>query len=314
MSKSEDQADQNQYQNQPNDDVNDQTQDHNQNQAYNEVQNQDRIENLNQNQPHEDVKDKEQTENLNQIQEQFEDHNQNQSHDDVQNQDRIENLNQTQPHKDVNDQDSSFLNEIKESHASNNQPQIDDTFHPGLKKIPKLRIRNPYLPMEHQNLRDRKIRNNADIVPKSQHPISDPLLGHQNLAEDFYENAPKEYLFISDIRDSYPFAFVSSENLKTPYQVENEISDVVSNIVKWAYMEKAYGYPLRHERNKLSVTLVQNQKSIEQINLDKMYLAKKQKNIHKRYKCELKANLRSSELTLFEVIYLTYLKKWRNQI
>jgi hypothetical protein len=208
MSKSDDQEDQNLFQNQPHDDVNDQNQDHNQNQAYNDVQDQDRIE------------------NLNQIQEQTEDLNQSQPHKDVKNQEHTERFNQNQPHENVNDQDSPLLNEIKESKASNNQPQVDDTFHPGLKKIPKLEIRNPYLPMEHQNLRDRKIRNNADIVPKSQHPISDHLLGHQNLAEDFYENVPNEYRFISDIRDSYPFAFVSIENLKTPYQVENEISDV----------------------------------------------------------------------------------------
>lgn len=329
MSKSEDQDDQNQYENPiSNDEVQDedrienlnqiqeQIEDHNENQPHDDAQGQEQIKDLNQNQLHMDVENQEEIEDLIHNQEQTEELNQNQPHDQIkeqieilnQHKEQTEDLNQNQPSENVKDQDSPLLNEIKESQASNNQPQLDDRFRlgvrPRLKNKPKLRIHNPYLPMESQNLRDRKIRNDADIVPKSQHPISDPLLGNQNLAEDFYENAPKEYGFISDIRDSYPFAFVSSEDVKRTYQVENEVSDVLSNRVKWAYMEKAYGYPLRHERNKLSVTLVRNQKSIEKINLDKMYLSKKQKNKHKRYKRELKANILSSQLTLFEVIYL----------
>lgn len=301
-----------------------QTEDLNQSQTHKNVKNQEEIEDHNQNQnrndvnsqyhdenqPHEDVNDQEQIEDFNQNQLHINVENQKEIEDLIHNQEQTEELNQNQPHENINDQDSRLLNEIKESQASNNQPRLDATFlqgiRPRLRKIPKLRILNPYLPMELQNLRDRKIRNDADIVPKSEHPISDPLLGHQNLAEDFYENAPKENRFISDTRDSYPFAFVSSEDVKTPFQDENEISDVVSNRVKWAYMEKAYGYPLRHERNKLSVTLVRNQKSIEKINLDNMYLAIKQKNKQKRYKSELKANFLSSELTLFEVIYFKY--------
>lgn len=149
-------------------------------------------------------------------------------------------------------------------------------------RIKKVRIYNPYQPRDEQHFRERKIKNDSDVRPL---PVYSPLKGTHLVTrlEDL-----KEF----NIAESYPFHFVSSETDQTSYQLENDTYDVVSNKVKWSYLQMsiASNPPLRRDRNKISVSLTRDKKSIGNLNLDEISGNSKVLNI---------LNSNQSESTLF---------------
>ena len=129
-------------------------------------------------------------------------------------------------------------------------------------RIKKVRIYNPYQPRDEQHFRERKIKNDSDIRPL---PVYSALKG-THLATRLEDL--KEF----KIAESYPFQYESSETDQKSYQLENDTYDVVSNKVKWSYLQMSIASipPLRRERNKISVSLTRDKKSIGKLNLDEI--------------------------------------------